>query len=77
MYKPFHIEVTAEECRGDIDIMLKKFSKRIKKTALMETVLEKKFFKSKSKIKHENEMRLKKTRAMEKKYPERIDKNSE
>lgn len=69
VYKPFHVEVTADECGGNIDVMIKKFNKRIKKTSLVETVMEKKFFKSKSKIRHENEMRAKKIREIEKKHP--------
>lgn len=77
MYKPFHVEVFADECGGNIDVMIKKFSKRIKKALVMEAIMEKKFFKSKSKIRHENIMRVKKIREIESKHPERKCKDNE
>ncbi len=46
--RPVHAEVNGEQCDFDIELMIKKFSKKVKKSGVLQIVRDKRFFEKKS-----------------------------
>ena len=60
------VEIAASDCGFDLDLMIKKFNKKVRKVSLMETYMDKRFYRSKSRIKHDINLKHKKIRQLEK-----------
>lgn len=41
--RPVHVEVNGEQCNFDIEVMIKKFSKKVKKSGLMQMLRERRY----------------------------------
>ena len=57
MSKGTHIKVTARECHGNVERMIRKFIKKTKKARLIEIVKEKRYYKKPSVAKKEKRIR--------------------
>jgi len=53
MKKGANVKVTAKECRGDVNRMIKKFIKKVKKEKIIEQVRERRHYKKRSELKKE------------------------
>jgi ribosomal protein S21 len=58
--RPVHVEVNGEECNFDIEVMIKKFNKKVKKSGLMQMVRDRRYY-EKDSVK-ERRKRLDRTR---------------
>jgi len=65
MAKGAHVKVTAKECRGMADRMIRRFTKRVKKEGVLETVRDKRYHKKPSVAKREKRIRAARRRARE------------
>jgi len=65
MAKGAHVKVTAKECRGMTDRMIRKFTKKVKKEGVLETVKEKRYYKKPSVAKREKRERAARRRVRE------------
>tara|TARA_Y100000310_G_C20346936_1_gene652440 strand:- start:403 stop:672 length:270 start_codon:yes stop_codon:yes gene_type:complete len=65
MAKGAHVKVTAKECRGMADRMIRKFTKKVKKEGVLETVKEKRYYKKPSVAKREKRERAARRRVRE------------
>jgi ribosomal protein S21 len=65
MAKGAHVKVTAKECRGMTDRMIRKFTKKVKKEGVLETVKEKRYYKKPSVAKREKRIRAARRRVRE------------
>ena len=63
--KPTHAKVTAKECRGNVDKMIRKFIKKVKKERIIEQVRDRRFYKKPSVKKKEKRIRAERMRRKE------------
>ena len=59
MAKSYNIQVTLRECKGNVERMIRRFSKKTKKARILEEVQEKRYHKKPSVIKKEKIRRYK------------------
>lgn len=57
--KPVHAEVTADECNGDLEKMIKRFSKKVKKEGIIAECLERKQYTKPSVLRRRKALRRK------------------
>ena len=65
MAKGAHVKVTAKECRGMVDRMIRRFTKKVKKEGVLETVKEGRYYKKPSVAKREKRIRAARRQARE------------
>jgi len=65
MNKKYNISVTSKETRGNVNRMIKKFQKKVKKTRIIEEVRDRRHFKKPSVKKKEKRIRAERTRKRE------------
>jgi len=65
MAKSVHVKVTAKECRGIVDRMIRKFMKKVKKEGVLEAVKEGRYYKKPSVAKKEKRIRSARRRIRE------------
>ena len=75
MAKGAHVKVTAKECRGMTDRMIRKFTKKVKKEGVLETVKEKRYYKKPSVAKKEKRIRAERRRRKEERKRSRGQEN--
>lgn len=42
--RPVHVEVNGEQCNYDIEVMIKKFNKKVKKSGLMQMLRDRRYY---------------------------------
>jgi|TARA_Y100000310_G_C20680609_1_gene815727 ribosomal protein S21 len=62
MKKGANVKVTAKECRGDVNRMIKRFIKKTKKEKIVEQVRERRYYKKRSELKKEKIRRAERQR---------------
>jgi ribosomal protein S21 len=65
MAKGAHVKVTAKDCRGMVDRMIRKFTKKVKKEGVLEALKEKRYYKKPSVAKREKRERAARRRIRE------------
>ena len=65
MAKGVHVKVTAKECRGVVDRMIRRFTKKVKKEGVLEAVKESRYYKKPSVAKKEKRIRAARRRVRE------------
>ncbi len=65
MAKGAHVKVTSKECRGIVDRMIQRFTKKVKKEGVLETVRERRYYKKPSVAKREKRIRAARRRVRE------------
>ena len=63
--KLVYASVTAKECRGNVDKMIRKFIKKVKKEKIIEQLRDRRFYKKPSVKKREKRMRAERARRRE------------
>ena len=63
--KPSHAKVTSKECRGNVDKMIRRFIKKVKKERVIEQVRDRRFHKKPSVKKREKRIRAERVRRRE------------
>ena len=59
MAKGYNVKVTLRECKGNVERMIRRFSKKTKKARILEEVHEKRYYKKPSIVKREQIRRYK------------------
>ena len=65
MAHPCRIKVTAKECRGSPERMIRRFTKKVKKEGILETVKERRHYKKPSVAKKEKRIKAERRRLRE------------
>ena len=65
MAKGVKASVSIKECRGNVERMIRRFSKKVKKERILEEVRDRRFFKKKSIAKREKQERARRLRLKE------------
>jgi len=65
MAKAGHVKVTAKECRGIPERMIRRFTKKVKKERVLETVQERRYYKKPSVAKKEKRIKAERRRLRE------------
>jgi|TARA_Y100000296_G_scaffold78513_1_gene101300 ribosomal protein S21 len=65
MAKGVNASVSIKECRGNVERMIRRFSKKVKKERILEEVKDRRFFKKKSIAKREKQERARRLRLKE------------
>ena len=62
MKKSAHVKVTAKQCKGDVNRMIKRFIKKAKKEKIVEQVRDRRYYKKPSELKREKMRRAERQR---------------
>ena len=62
MSKGAHVKVTLKECRGSVDRMIRRFTKKVKKEGILDEVKDRRHYKKPSVAKKEKRIRAERQR---------------
>ena len=71
MSKGAHVKVTLKECRGSVDRMIRRFTKKVKKDRILDEVKERRHYKKPSVAKKEKRIRAQRQRLRDEKKRKR------
>jgi len=71
MSKGAHVKVTIKECRGSVDRMIRRFTKKVKKDRILDEVKERRHYKKPSVAKKEKRIRAERQRLRDEKKRKR------
>ena len=71
MSKGAHVKVTIKECRGSVDRMIRRFTKKVKKDRILDEVKERRHYKKPSVAKKEKRIRAQRQRLRDEKKRKR------
>jgi ribosomal protein S21 len=71
MSKGAHVKVTLKECRGSVDRMIRRFTKKIKKEGILDEVKDRRHYKKPSVAKKEKRIRAERQRLRDEKKRKR------
>tara|TARA_R110000824_G_scaffold46692_7_gene133858 strand:+ start:51341 stop:51595 length:255 start_codon:yes stop_codon:yes gene_type:complete len=69
----FNIQVTAKQCRGDVNKMIRQFIKKVKKHGIKEEILNRRYYKKPSVMKKEKRIKAARARMREQRKAERAE----
>jgi ribosomal protein S21 len=75
MKKGVNAVVSARECRGNVERMIRKFTKKVKKARIIETVKDRRYYKKPSVSKREKRERAERQRRKEERKRTRAQEN--
>jgi ribosomal protein S21 len=73
MSKSTHVKVTIKECRGNVDRMIRRFTKKIKKDGILDEVKDRRHYKKPSVAKKEKRIRAERQRLRDEKKRKRAE----
>ena len=71
MSKGAHVKVTIKECRGSVDRMIRRFTKKVKKDRILDEVKDRRHYKKPSVAKKEKRIRAERQRLRDEKKRKR------
>lgn len=71
MSKGAHVKVTIKECRGSVDRMIRRFTKKVKKDCILDEVKDRRHYKKPSVAKKEKRIRAERQRLRDEKKRKR------
>ena len=71
MSKGAHVKVTIKECRGSVDRMIRRFTKKVKKEGILDEVKDRRHYKKPSVAKKEKRIRAERQRLRDEKKRKR------
>ena len=71
MSKGAHVKVTIKECRGSVDRMIRRFTKKVKKDRILDEVKDRRHYKKPSVAKKEKRIRAQRQRLRDEKKRKR------
>ena len=71
MSKGAHVKVTIKECRGNVDRMIRRFIKKVKKDRILDEVKDRRYYKKPSVAKKEKRIRAQRQRQRDEKKRKR------